>query len=131
MLVPWRKKMSDRTKTRKAAEKRGRRGELIALVLLACKGYRILGRRVKTRLGEIDLVAKSPSGVICFIEVKARPDQGLAAEAVGLRQRGRIVRAAGAYLVGRPAAVRFDVVTVIPGRFPHHLKDAWRPDDVV
>jgi putative endonuclease len=131
MLVPWRKKMRDRTKTHKAAEKRGRRGELFALALLVCKGYRILGRRVKTRLGEIDLIAKTPSGVICFIEVKARPDAGLATEAVGLRQRGRIVRAAGAYLAGRPAAARFDVVTVIPGRFPRHLKDAWRPDDLL
>jgi putative endonuclease len=131
MLVLWRKKMNDRTKTRKAAEKRGRRGELFAALLLVCKGYRILGRRVKMRVGEIDLIAKAPSGIICFIEVKARPDEGLAVEAVGLRQRGRIVRAAKAYLANRPAAARFDVITVIPGRFPRHLKDAWRPDDVM
>ena len=123
--------MGNRATTGKASERRGRRSEWFAALLLVCKGYRILGRRVKTRLGEIDLVAKAPSGVICFIEVKARPDQGLATEAVGQRQRGRIVRAAGAYLAGRPVAARFDVVTVIPGRFPRHLKDAWRPDDVL
>lgn len=112
------------------AEKRGRRGETLAAWLLRLKGYRILGRRVKTRAGEIDLIARSPSGVVCFIEVKTRPDEGLAADAVRGRQRARIVRAAGLYLAGRPAPMRFDVVTVVPGRLPRHRPDAWRPDDV-
>jgi putative endonuclease len=103
--------------------------EWIATALLVCKGYRILGRRVKTRLGEIDLIAKSPAGVVCFIEVKARPRESLATEAVGARQQGRIARAAAAWLAGRPLAARFDVVTVIPGRLPRHWKDAWRPED--
>jgi putative endonuclease len=123
--------MGHRATTGKASEKRGRRSELFAAALLVCKGYRLLGRRVKTKAGEIDLIAKSPSGIICFIEVKARPDEGLAAEAVMARQRSRIVRAAGLYLGGRPAETRFDVITVIPGRLPRHLKDAWRLDDVM
>jgi len=114
----------------KQAEKRGRHGEALAALLLRCKGYRILGRRVRTRAGEIDLVAKSPSGVVCFVEVKTRPQDGLAAEAVGQRQRARIARAAEFYLAGRQAAkgVRFDVVTVVPGRLPRHLRDAWGAD---
>jgi putative endonuclease len=120
--------MSSHPKIRKDAERRGRRGEMLAALLLRCKGYRILGRRVKTRAGEIDLVAQSPSGIVCFVEVKARPDQGLAAEAVSLRQRARIVRAAELFLAGRPETVRFDVITVVPGRFPSHLRDAWRAD---
>ena len=122
--------MGHRPTIGKASEIRGRRSEFLAAALLVCKGYRILGRRVKTRAGEIDLIAKSPSGIVCFIEVKARPDEGLAAEAVLARQRGRIVRAAGLYLASRPAEARFDVITVIPGRLPRHLRDAWRPDDV-
>ena len=122
--------MSDRLALRKKAEKRGRRGETLAALLLVCKGYRILGRRVRTRVGEIDLIARSPRGVFCFIEVKARPAEGLATEAIGQRQRARIVRAAELYLAGRPATMRFDVVTVVPGRLPRHLKDAWRPDDI-
>ena len=119
-----------RFETGKAAEKRGRRGEMFATLLLRCKFYRILGKRVRNRAGEIDLVAQSPSGVICFIEVKARPETVLAAEAVPPRQRARIVRAAELYLAGKPAAkgVRFDVVTVTPRGLPHHLRDAWRPD---
>ena len=121
----------NRLQKRKAAEKRGRRGELLAAALLVCKGYRILGRRVKTRAGEIDLIAKSPSGIVCFVEVKTRPDAALATEAIGGKQRGRIVRAAELYLAGRPLSCRFDVVTVVPGRLPRHLKDAWRVDDTL
>lgn len=113
---------------RKQAEKRGRRGEALAALLLRCKGYRILGRRVRTRAGEIDLVARSPSGVVCFVEVKTRPQDAVAAEAVGLRQRARIVRASECYLAGRKASVRFDVITVVPGRLPRHLRDAWGAD---
>jgi putative endonuclease len=115
----------------KAAEKRGRRGELFAVLLLLCKGYRILGRRVKTRAGEIDLIAQSLSGLICFVEVKARPDEGLAAEAITLRQRGRLVRAAELYLAGKPRPYRFDRVSVLPGKLPRHVKGAWRAEDVV
>ena len=123
--------MGHRAATGKASEQRGRRSEWLAALLLVCKGYRILGRRVKTRAGEIDLIAKSPTGILCFIEVKARPDAGQAGEAVMARQRSRIVRAAGLYLAGRKADARFDIVTVIPRRLPRHLKDAWRPDDVM
>ena len=122
--------MSDRLAARKAAEKRGRRGEVLAALLLVCKGYRILGRRVKTRAGEIDLIARSPDGVVCFVEVKTRPQEGLATEAIGPRQRARIVRAAELYLAGRPSPVRFDVITVVKGRPPRHLKDAWQTGDV-
>lgn len=126
----WRKNaMRTRRESGKSSEKRGRNAEFWAAVLLLCKGYRILGRRVKTRLGEIDLIARSPCGITCFVEVKARPEEGLAATAVSRRQQGRIARAAAAWLGGRPGRARFDIVTVLPGRLPRHWKDAWRPDD--
>ena len=123
--------MTARQTRGKASEKRGRRSELFAVLLLLCKGYRILGRRVKTRAGEIDLIAKSPLGLICFVEVKARPDEGLAAEAIGARQRARIVRAAALYLAGRPRRYRFDRVSVLPGKLPRHIRGAWREEDVL
>ena len=120
--------------SRRRAQRRGRRGETAAALLLSLKFYRILGRRVRTQLGEIDLVAKTPSGVICFVEVKARPDFALATESVLPRQQKRIARAAQSFLAARPwlanAPVRFDIVTVSPGSWPRHLRDAWRPDDV-
>lgn len=120
-----------RPNRRKAAEKRGRSAESLAAFLLACKFYRVLGRRVRTPLGELDLVAQAPSGVLCFIEVKARGTADSAAEAVLFRQRDRIARAAELYLGARPHlrhnGVRFDAILVAPRRWPRHLKDAWRP----
>jgi len=114
------------------AEKRGRRSELFAAALLMVKGYRILGRRVRTRAGEIDLVARAPGGVICFIEVKARSAATAALESVGTHQRGRIGQAAQLWLASRPGlrpkAVRYDVIALVPGRLPHHLRDAWRDE---
>jgi putative endonuclease len=118
---------------RLAAEKRGRRSETLAALLLRLKFYRILGRRVRTPLGEIDMIARAPSGVICFTEVKARAHDAQAADALGPRQQARIARAAQLYLASRPGlapkGLRFDVVSVRPGRFPRHLRDAWRADD--
>ena len=70
--------MSASWRTRQAAERRGRRSETWAALFLMAKGYRILGRRVRTRAGEIDLVARSPRGVLCFVEVKARAARELA-----------------------------------------------------
>jgi putative endonuclease len=117
---------------RLAAEKRGRRGETLAALMLRLKGYRILGRRVRTHAGEIDLIARAPTGLICFIEVKARADEALASDAIGSRQQARIARAAELFLAGRPElaarGARFDVVAVRPGALPRHIRDAWRPD---
>jgi len=119
---------------RRKAERRGRRSETLAAAMLLLKGYRILGRRVKTRVGEIDLVARSPSGIVCFVEVKARADAGSAAEAVLLRQQGRIARAAELFLAARPALAnarfRFDIVTVAPRALPRHMRNAWQMDDL-
>src|SRR5579872_1845591 len=119
------------SKTRRAAEIRGRRSESLAALALACKLYRIVGRRVKTPLGEIDLVAIAPGGPLCFIEVKARRTEQDANEALGERQRHRIERAADFYLRTKPAlrhkAVRFDIMLITPRRWPRHIRDAWRP----
>lgn len=116
---------------RQRAEVHGRRAEALAALLLACKLYRVLGRRVKTHAGELDLVALSPSGIMCFVEVKAREREELAAEAIGFNQRVRIARAAELYLGARPAlrhkGVRFDAILVTPRRLPRHVKDVWRP----
>ena len=125
--------MTERREVRgRAAEKHGRRSEMLAAALLLLKGYRILGRRVRTRAGEIDLVARAPGGVICFIEVKARGTAGAAFDSIGTRQRGRIGQAAQLWLASRPAlrpkAVRYDVIALVPGRMPTHLRDAWREE---
>jgi putative endonuclease len=135
MRAVLRKRMPpDRQKseTRKqVAEKRGHRGETLAALLLQLKGHRILGRRVKTHAGEIDLVSLPVFGPVCFVEVKARRLPRDAAEAVAPAQRTRIARAASLYLASRPAlarrGMRFDIIAV--AGFPRHFKDVWRADD--
>jgi putative endonuclease len=123
--------MARKREHRKAAETHGRRSETFAALLLACKFHPVIGRRVETRPGELDLIAMSPSGVLCFVEVKARGLENDAVEAVTARQRQRIARAAELYLGARPSlrhkGVRFDAILVTPRHWPRHLKDAWRP----
>jgi putative endonuclease len=126
-------KAEARLEKRRKAETRGRRSELLAIALLLLKGYRILARRLRTPLGEIDLIARSPTGLVCFIEVKARSEALLAAQSLNDRQKARIGRAAMHYLARRPRlarkGMRFDIIAVAPGRLPRHHRDAWRGDD--
>jgi putative endonuclease len=115
-----------------AAYQRGHTGESWAALWLRLKGYRILARRLKTRVGEIDLVAAAPFGPVCFIEVKARGAVRIVAESVGLSQQTRIARAAHLYLASRPGLARrgsrFDIVATVPRRLPVHLRNVWQPD---
>lgn len=113
---------------RRVAERRGRAAERLAIALLLLKGYRILERRYKTPVGEIDIVAQKKNTLV-FIEVKARKHMGAAIESISPRQRQRIGRAAEAYLSRHPARAgqpcRFDAILLAPGYLPKHLIDAW------
>src|SRR6195952_5885726 len=117
---------------RQAAHRRGHHGGGVAALWLRLKGYRILARRLKTRAGEIDLVAAAPFGPVCFIEVKARNLARTAAESVGPGQQTRIARAASLYLASRPGLARrgsrFDIVAIAPNALPVHHRDVWRPE---
>jgi putative endonuclease len=119
-------------KDRKAAEQRGHASESLAALWLKLKGYRILERRLKTRLGEIDLVAAAPFGPVCFVEVKARGLSRSAAESVTATQQARIARAACLYLASRPAlarrGARFDIIAIAPHALPVHHRDVWQSD---
>lgn len=113
----------------RAAYASGLRAEIFAALWLMAKAYRIIGWRVKTRAGEIDLVVRRGRTLV-FVEVKARGTAEGAAEALGVHQRERLLRAASLYVVSRPALqaldMRFDVVLVSPHRWPRHLTDAWQ-----
>jgi Holliday junction resolvase-like predicted endonuclease len=56
---------------RRLAFRFGLTAESRAAAYLIAKGYRILARRFKTPVGEIDIVARR-RGVLVFVEVKAR-----------------------------------------------------------
>ena len=106
----------------------GRRGEIVAALWLMAKGYRILGFRLKTPQGEIDLLAKK-GAVLAVVEVKLRGSAEAAREAVGQRQRERLRRAGEAIAARRSdlrgAAIRLDLMALAPGRWPCHIPDAW------
>lgn len=107
----------------------GRRAEVAAAILLMLKGYRILGFRLRTPQGEIDILALR-GRTLAVVEVKRRTSLMAALEAVGIDQRERL-RRAGAALASRRAdlagaAVRLDLVALAPGRLPVHIPDAWK-----
>ena len=112
------------TDKRRDAEKRGRRAELMAAWFLRLKGYRVLAHRYRTPAGEIDLIARR-GRTLAFVEVKERPDETAALEAVTPTAQRRIARAAALWVSRHPAAaeldLRFDVVLARPGRLPRHL----------
>jgi putative endonuclease len=112
----------------------GLRGEEEARALLEASGYRILARRFRSRLGEIDLVAED-SATIVFVEVKTRRTRshGAPEESVTPAKQRRLVMMAATFLSARGLHgrdCRFDVVSVdVPeGKRPEvrHIKDAFR-----
>ena len=114
---------------RRAAYRRGHAGERLAALRLLLSGYRILARRYRTRLGEIDLIARR-GDVVAFVEVKRRNELAAGLEAVTPQARLRIRRAAELYIRRNPAlaerALRFDVMVITPWAWPRHIVDAWR-----
>jgi putative endonuclease len=99
-----------------------------AAAFLIAKGFRIVARRFKSPVGEIDIVARRRT-LLIFVEVKARPNLEEAAWSVTERQRGRIIAAAEAWLARYPddriRDIRFDAVLVAPGRIPRHIPAAF------
>lgn len=110
------------------AYNRGLWAERIACWLLRTKFYGIKGKRVKTRSGEVDIVARKGKTLV-IVEVKARQTSEGAAEAVSAKQWARLLRAGEILLAREPdgTSLRFDLVQLVPGRWPRHIKDAWRP----
>ena len=113
---------------RVAAFRVGLSAESRAAALLLAKGYRIVSRRFRTPVGEIDIVARRGNTLI-FVEVKARPRLDDAAFAVTDRGKRRIVAAAEAWLAENPDDVsrniRFDAVLVAPRSLPRHIQAAF------
>ena len=122
--------MTDSRK-RRNAWRRGRIAETLGMVWLVVRGYRIMEKRMRTPVGEIDIVARR-GRTLAIIEVKARADRNMALAAVGPRQRRRLQRAAAWLVAGRndlaTLDIRFDVLAVTPWRVPLHVTDAWRTE---
>jgi putative endonuclease len=113
---------------RRRNDAKGRRAETIAALFLQLKGYRILARRVRTRVGEIDLVARKGDTLV-FVEVKARAtlDSGLFALHPAARRRIEAAsRVLAPHYAGKCTTTRIDAVLVRPWAMPVHMVAVWR-----
>jgi len=116
--------------TRQAAEARGRRAEALAAWWLRLKGWRILAKRVRTPVGEVDLVARRGK-TVAFVEVKARASEVELALAIDERRIRRVAAAAEALApryVRTGDDLRIDVVLIAWRRWPRHMRNVWHGD---
>jgi putative endonuclease len=113
---------------KRRAYRLGHHAEWLAALWLMFKGYRLLARRYKTKLGEIDLIVKRGSA-IAFVEVKARASHDAAEDSITGQAERRIRNAADIWLARHPRAegltFRFDIVLIAPWRAPKHLVNAF------
>lgn len=109
--------------------RKGHRSEWLAAWALRLKGYRILAVRYRTPVGEIDVIARR-GDLVAIVEVKARTTLAAAMDAVGPAAQRRIAAAADLWLARQRdharLSLRFDIVAVLPRRWPVHVPDAWR-----
>jgi putative endonuclease len=112
-----------------STREKGQAAEDMAADHLLAHGYTILSRNYQSRRGEIDCVARDPSGTIAFIEVKS------ARHGSSLHPFFRVTRAKQMKLVSMArqyrsehsltdTPCRFDVIAVQAGRV-EHLKNAF------
>ena len=110
-----------------AAEKRGRQAERIAGWWLRLKGWEIVGRRLRTPAGEVDLVARR-GAMLAFVEVKARATAADLDLAIDERRLARVAAAAEIlwHDLAKPGDdMQIDVILLAPGRPPRHLANVW------
>ena len=126
--LPPRSGKREPRRERQAAFRVGISAESRAAAFLIVKGFRILARRWRSPLGEIDIVARRRR-LLVFVEVKARSTIDEAVESVNVRQRRRIAAAAETWLAANPddsiRDIRFDVILVVPGKLPQHIPAAF------
>lgn len=111
---------------------RGQNGEARAVAYLVRAGMRIIERNFRSKLGELDIVARD-RGTLVFVEVRSRADSmhGNAVEMVNVHKRRKVTRVAWSYIATRRphfVTARFDVIGVT-GDDIVHIRDAWRLGD--
>lgn len=97
----------------------GPAGEIFASSYLCKKGYKIVAKNYRCKLGEIDVIARK-GNVLIFCEVKTRQDKkfGEPFEAVAAYKQRRLRRLAEHYLLRHPSnnlIFRFDVISILAG----------------
>lgn len=100
----------------KTAVSIGLLGEEAAALSLKKNGYKIIERNYRSKMGEIDIIAKDGE-YTCFVEVRLRKtnDFGTPADTIGEEKRRRIIKTAQQYAVQNniyDTPMRFDVVLI-------------------
>ena len=114
----------------------GDRGEAAVAAYLRRHGYQVIDTQFRTRRGEIDIIARSPEGILCFVEVKTRKDAEFAeAREFVTPAKQRKIRAAALFYLARSGDAdqlcRFDVAEVYLGdgffKIPriHYIEQAF------
>lgn len=113
----------------------GLQAEKIAALYLRLKGYRILAERYRIMQGEIDILARKGATLVA-VEVKARQNLKQCEESIAPAKQQKILQAMEHVISGNGKIaglgdalernIRFDAVWIVPGRWPKHIKDAWR-----
>lgn len=114
---------------RQVAERKGRDSERWAATWLRLKGWQVLGQRVKTPRGEIDLIVRK-RGLVAFVEVKWRnrkEDLDHAIDAYRLRRVAAAVECVAHEYATQGEDIRVDVILLAPGAIPRHITNAWMP----
>lgn len=108
---------------------KGKVGESQAVEYLIKNKYQIIQTNYKSKIGEIDIIAKEQDGRIVFVEVKARATAryGYPREAVTKEKQQTIRRVAELFLKInklKNAFIRFDVIEILAGEITH-IKNAF------
>jgi putative endonuclease len=105
--------------------------EAAARAALESDGWTILAQRLRTKAGEIDIVADK-AGLLAIVEVKSRPTHLQAATALTPRQQARLIAACDIVLTEHPdwgeAGVRFDILLVDAQGRVRRIADAFRDE---
>lgn len=113
------------------AQSDGLRAEAAACSALLAEGWTVLGQRLRTAAGEIDIAAER-SGLLAIVEVKRRSSLAGAAAALSMRQRSRLLAAGEILLAEHPGwgrdGVRFDVMLVDGVGTVRRIVDAFRQE---
>lgn len=113
----------------------GHKGEELAAVFLARKGYTILETNYRASHAEVDIIAQDKNGVLVFVEVKTRTNLAFGRpEAFVTETKQKLIAfAANRYMehIGHDWEIRFDIVAIFldTNRSVQvkHLKDAFFP----
>ncbi len=122
-IIKFRKVQKNATK--KQTYQFGELTELMAAQFLEKKKYKIIAKRYKTKLGEIDIIAQT-SQTLVFVEVKARKNQELLETILRQHQINRIRMAAQIFVAQnlqfQNYDIRFDFILFEKDLEPQHFE---------